>query len=65
MYEHFRSVPVKYIDWFISSCVAAIILFTVRGMLKGGAAVSSPVRRPADAQVLHTAGLLFGPPFFV
>lgn len=36
MYEHFRSVPVKYIDWFISSCVAAIILFTVLGMLKGG-----------------------------
>jgi len=28
-------VPVKYIDWFIGACVAAIVLFTILGMLKG------------------------------
>lgn len=35
LYEHFRRVPVKYIDWFIGACVAAIVLFTILGMLKG------------------------------
>jgi hypothetical protein len=28
-------VPVKYIDWFIGACVAAIVLLTILGMLKG------------------------------
>lgn len=35
LYERFLRVPVKYIDWFIGACVAAIVLFTILGMLKG------------------------------
>ncbi len=35
LYEHFRNVPVKYIDWFIGACVVAIVVFIILGMLKG------------------------------
>lgn len=34
-YEHFRGVPLKYLDIFIGICVAALILFIVLGFLKG------------------------------
>ena len=34
-YEHFRSVPLKYLDIFIGVCVAALILFIILGYLKG------------------------------
>lgn len=34
-YEHFRGVPLKYLDIFIGICVAALILFVVLGFLKG------------------------------
>ena len=32
-YEHFRKVPLKYIDLFIGLCVAALVLVIVLGLL--------------------------------
>ena len=32
-YEHFRKVPLKYIDIFIGLCVAALALVIVLGLL--------------------------------
>ena len=61
MGEYFRSVPVKYIDWFISSCVA-VILFT-GGMLRGGGCFS-PVGGRRTHKWLCTRLVRFsGPPF--
>ncbi|MCI8809860.1 MAG: hypothetical protein HFF84_06975 [Oscillibacter sp.] len=32
-YEHFRGVPVKYLDIFIGVCVAALVIVLVMGMI--------------------------------
>lgn len=34
-YEHFRGVPLKYLDIFIGVCMAGLILVVVLGILKG------------------------------
>ncbi len=35
LYEHFRGVPLKYIDLFIGICVAALVVVVALGILKG------------------------------
>lgn len=34
-YEHFRGVPLKYIDAFIAVCTGALVLLLIWGTLKG------------------------------
>lgn len=34
-YEHFRGVPLKYIDVFIGVCIAALVVVVALGILKG------------------------------
>ena len=34
IYEHFRGVPVKYLDIFIWVCVAALVIVVAVGVLK-------------------------------
>jgi len=35
LYEHFRGIPIRYIDRFIAVCIAALVLVVIIGMLKG------------------------------
>lgn len=34
-YEHFRGVPLKYLDIFIGVCTAALVILIILGFLKG------------------------------
>lgn len=33
-YEHFRKVPLKYVDLFIGICITAFFVVVILGMLK-------------------------------
>ncbi len=34
-YEHFRGVPLRYLDIFIGVCAAALVILVILGFLKG------------------------------
>lgn len=34
-YEHFRGVPLRYLDIFIGLCAAALVILVILGFLKG------------------------------